>query len=167
MTESIDALLFDDPEFEVDPGCDAQPHVPEGTYTSDEYNCRIVSLVPRKAGSVPFVSMSVLIQHPEVGGVFARTTPFGAGHTQLGKNSGSMWPQFAANLKIDARRRENESVGEYWARIGMETKDLPVTVKVSLDSYVRKEDRLPEEALKRGEEPVRTISNTIRNIIAD
>ena len=165
---SFDSQLFDDPDFDVDPQCDAQPHVPEGTYTSDEHSCRIVSLVPRKAGETPFVSISVLIQHPEVGGVFARSAAFGGGrHTQLGKNTGSMWPQFAANLKIDAHRQNGESVGDYWARIGMETKNMPVTVSVIVDSYVRREDRLPKEALDRGEEPHRTIQNIITNIVAE
>ena len=164
---SFDNAFFDDPEFDVDPECDAQPHLPEGTYTSMEHSCRIVGLAPRKAGSVSFVSLSVLIQHPEIGGVFARTTPFGRGHTQLGKNSGSMWPQFAGNLKIDAYRQEGESVGEYWTRIGEETKDMPVTVTVIVDSYTRKEDRLPQEALDRGETPRQTINNIITNVVAD
>jgi hypothetical protein len=167
MSESVDALLFDDPEFIPDPECDKQPYVPEGTYSSDEYSCRIVSLAPRKAGEVAFVSMSVLIQHPEIGGVFARTVPFRAGHTQLGKNSGSMWPQFAANLNIDARPQDGESVGEYWARVGEETKNMSVTVTVGVNTYTRKEHRLPQEALDRGEVPIQTTDNNIRNVVAD
>lgn len=164
---SFDATLFDDPEFDVDPDCDAQPYVPEGTYSSADYNCRIVGLSPRKAGQVSFASLSVLIQHPDVGGVFARTTPFGANHTQLGKNSGSAWPQFAANLKIDAHRGNGESIGDYWVRVAEEVKDMPVTVTVRVDSYVRRENQLPQEALDRGEQPVQTVNNIISNVVAD
>lgn len=166
MSESIDALLFDDPEFDVDPDCDAQPYLPEGSYSNAEYSCRVISLAPQRIGDTSFANLAVLIQHPEMGVVFARTQPWGASHTQLAKNSGSAWPQMAASLGIDPRRADNETVGEYWVRVGQQVKDMPVNVVVGLKQYVRKEDQLPKEALDAGEQPKQTYANFIRSVVA-
>jgi len=168
---SADNYLFDDEEFRPDPQCDEQPLLPEGTYTSSEHQARVLEVAPQKitwdSGSVAFVSINTIIIDADQGAVFARSNAFGANHTQLGKRKGSCWAQFAANLKIDAAPQEGESVGDYWARIGEEAKDMPVTVTVGVNSYVRKEDRLSAEQRENGEEPRRTQKNFIRNIVRD
>ena len=168
---SADSYLFDDEAFRPDPQADAQPFLPEGTYTSAEHQCRILEVSPQKIttkrGDIAFVNINTLIVDPEQGAVFARSQPFGPGHTQLGKNSGSSWPQLAANLGIDATPQNGKSVGDYWARIGEETKDLPVTVTVGLRSYVRKENELTPAQQEAGEEPKRTKTNFIRNIVRE
>ena len=168
---SADSFLFDDEDFRPDPECDSQPVVAEGTYTNSEHQARILEVAPQKIttkrGDIAFVNINCLIVDPEQGAVFARSQPFGAGHTQLAKNSGSSWPQLAANLKLDAAPQNGESVGDYWTRIGMEAKDLPVTVTVGVRSYVRREDQLTPEQQEAGEEPRYTKTNFIRNIVRE
>jgi len=150
---------WDDEDFRPDPECDSQPLVAEGTYSHAEYQCRIVSLEPRKVptrrGEVPFASLSVLIVDPEQGAVFARTGVFTKPHTQLTQGSRSSWKQFASQLGIDAYPQNGEGVGAYWERVADEVRDMPVTVTVGVDSY---ENKTTKEIIK---------SNYIRNVVKE
>ena len=174
MSES-DAYLFDDEDFRPDPSSDENPTLAEGTYSSADYQARIIEISPQKIewenergpGKVVFANINVIVIDPDQGAIFVRSNPFDPCNTQLGGKKGSLWKQFAATIGVDSAPQNGEGIGDFWARVGEETRNLPVTVTVGLSNYVRKEDRLTPEQMEQGIEPKRTKKNFIRNIVRD
>ena len=149
---------FEDEVLEVDPESAQQPIAKEGRYNNSENGAYIQSIqrrtIPTKRGDVEYVDIAIVLPQTDSGLVFAHTQPFGKSHTQTAKGSGSSWPTFARQLGIAGKRAS-------------EAENMAVTVDIGVDSYVRKEDQLSEEQLAAGEEPHRTVKNTIRNIFAE
>ena len=172
---SADSFIFDDEDFRPDPECDETPTLPEGTYTNQDHQARILEISPQKIewtndkgpGKVVFVNINAIVIDPDQGAIFVRSNPFNPCNTQLSGKSGSMWPQFASSLGLDSVPLGDESIGDYWSRIGEESKDMAVTVTAGLSNFVRKEDRLTPEQQEKGIEPKRTKKNFIRNIVRE